>query len=142
MVGTIPKNSIEQLTQKAAWNITTQLIRMPNANTETKVFAAQTFRQKIELDIQDLDTSSLAQLRDSLIQLCHTYKDSKSICTQLCISLADLAIQMPSWENPVQYMINSFANSPETTPLLLEFLEVLPEELSYNTKINLEVNGD
>jgi transportin-3 len=141
MAGTIPENSIEQLIQKAAWNIIAQLIRMPTATIEAKVFAAQTFRQKIELDIQDLDLSSLVQLRDSLIELCHTYKESKSICTQLCISLADLAIQMPSWENPVQFMGNSFALSPDTTPLLLEFLEVLPEELSYNTKINLEVDA-
>jgi transportin-3 len=111
---------------------------MPNSNLEAKLFAAQTFRQKIEYDFEDLDGPSQGQLRDSLLELLHGFNGQKNIVTQLCIALADLAIQMSCWENPVGLMLNTFG-STELMPILLEFLSVLPEELSYNTKINLDV---
>ncbi|KAI8899929.1 armadillo-type protein [Globomyces pollinis-pini] len=122
-----------------AWQISDNILRM-DAPIEMKVFSAQTFRQKIEFDLlSDLPGSNdKVQLRDNLVDLCNNYRSVRSINTQLCIALADLAIQMPEWSNPVDYMIETFGKSAETLSVLLEFLYVLPEELAYNTKINLE----
>jgi transportin-3 len=58
----------------------------------------------------------------------------------LSISVADLAIQMnDDWKDPVGFMIENFEGK-EGFPVLIEFLMVLPEELSCNTKITLESN--
>lgn len=107
---------------------------------EQRLFAAQTFRQKIEYDIKDLNREALLSLRDSLLGLLNDFKRSKNISTQLSISIADLAIQMnDGWSDPVGFMIENF-NGKEGFPVLMEFLMVLPEELSCNTKITLESN--
>ncbi|KAH0590836.1 hypothetical protein H2248_000956 [Termitomyces sp. 'cryptogamus'] len=42
---------------------------------------------------------------------------------------------MPSWPNAVEGMIEVFGTEPETVPLLLQFLTLLPEELNSNTRI-------
>ena len=60
--------------------------------------------------------------------------------TQLCISIADLAILIKSWENPIQQLLELFGNNEEMVNCLLEFLTVLPEEILYNENIPLEVN--
>lgn len=59
--------------------------------------------------------------------------------TQLCVALADLAIQMTNWIDPVGYMMDMFGKNPETAAIMMEFLAVLPEELSFNSKIQLDV---
>jgi transportin-3 len=53
--------------------------------------------------------------------------------------VADLAIIMTEteWQNPIMFMVHQFSK-PETMPVLLKFLSVLPEELQYNTKIQLD----
>lgn len=59
----------------------------------------------------------------------------RTIIVQLCLALAGIALQMPSWVNAVEQMIESFGRNPATVPILLQFLTVLPEELNSNTKI-------
>ncbi|KAJ3091018.1 Nuclear import receptor [Quaeritorhiza haematococci] len=58
--------------------------------------------------------------------------------TQLCLALADLAIQMFEWTNPVQHMIEVFGKDKESVGCLLEFLTLLPEEITNNYKIPIE----
>ncbi|CAO3618834.1 unnamed protein product [Cunninghamella echinulata] len=98
---------------------------------ETQLFAAQTFRQKITYDLRELDVNARASLRDSLIQLLwKSASGSKFIIIQLCIALADLAVQFVEWKTVIQDVVDKFSNTPETACCLLEFLKVLPEEMS------------
>ena len=59
---------------------------------------------------------------------------------QLCLAISGLALQVPAWENPVQDLVDSFGRNPATVPALLQFLTILPEELTSNTKIPVTVS--
>ncbi len=60
----------------------------------------------------------------------------------MCLSLADLALQMgEEWTDVIPSMIDAFGKDQEGIPMLLEFLKVLVEE-SENTRIPLTVGGD
>jgi transportin-3 len=48
---------------------------------------------------------------------------------QLCLALADLALQMPEWRDVVQGMIERFGQDPSTVTILLRFLKALVEEV-------------
>lgn len=52
----------------------------------------------------------------------------KSSYLQLCLALADLVLQMTSWQKPVVDLINRFGASTSNLWPLLEILTVLPEE--------------
>lgn len=49
---------------------------------------------------------------------------------QLCLALADLVLQMQSWQKPIVDLINRFGTSTANLWPLLEILTVLPEEAS------------
>jgi hypothetical protein len=70
--------------------------------------------------------------------LANTFKEVKPISKQLGIGLADLAIQSKEWVDPVGFMLANF-NAPDQLLILIEFLNVLPEELLSNSKITMEV---
>jgi len=59
---------------------------------------------------------------------------------QLSLAVIGLALQVPSWEQPVQTLIEKFGPNPTTVPTLLEFLTLLPEEVNGNTKIPISVS--
>lgn len=46
----------------------------------------------------------------------------------MCVALADLALQMPSWDKPVVDLINRFGGETSSLWPLLEVMKVLPEE--------------
>ncbi|KAI8910710.1 armadillo-type protein [Powellomyces hirtus] len=122
----------------AAWSIADQLLRTETLPVGVRLFAAQTIRQKVEYDLKHLDAAAQATLRDSLIDLLHQYKnDVKPIVRQICLSLADLAIQMHEWDDPVRELITKFGQDPAMVAPLLEFLLVLPEEFS-NRRIQID----
>ena len=82
----------------------------------------------------------LLSLKDTLLTALHTYHAGhRTILVQLCLALSALALQLPAWEDPIQNMIDSFGRNPATVPALLQFLTVLPEELTSNTKIPITV---
>lgn len=75
-------------------------------------------------------------MKNSLVQLIITNRAShKVINTQLCVALAILALQFLEWKGVVAELVNSLGSNPETVPSLLEFLKVLPEELSSSRKL-------
>ncbi|KAJ3289873.1 Nuclear import receptor [Borealophlyctis nickersoniae] len=122
-----------------AWGIADTLIRTDIYPMPTRIFAAQTFRQKIEYDLDQLDAAARSSLRASLIDLLHKFRAGpKSMIIQLSVALADLAIQMPEWEDPVLQLVESFGKDPEMVGALLQFLGALPEELTSNKKIKME----
>lgn len=79
-------------------------------------------------------------LRDSLVAHLNqssAENTSPAILTQLCLALADLALQMPSWTNCTRDLIHSFSNS--NSFVLLEILTVLPQEID-STALKLGEN--
>ncbi|ORX98968.1 ARM repeat-containing protein [Basidiobolus meristosporus CBS 931.73] len=119
-----------------AWTTADVLIRHEKVGLEARLFAAQTFRAKITYDLKELDTNARNSLRDSLLNLLHQFRAGPNIIiTQLCLSIANLALQANDWEDPVKQLIQLYASNPETAGCLLEFLSVLPEEISGDRKV-------
>jgi transportin-3 len=87
-----------------------------------------------------VDHAHLLPLRDTLLTALERYQTGpRTIVVQLCLAVAGLALQLPTWNNAVQSMIDSFGRNPATVPTLLQFLTLLPEELNSNTRIPVTV---
>lgn len=65
----------------------------------------------------------------------------KPIRLQLCVCLANLAIQMTEWKDVLQDMVAALGADPATLPCVLDFLRVLPEEVMHGRKIALTVRS-
>lgn len=61
----------------------------------------------------------------------------RPVRTQLCVCLANLAIQMIEWKDVLQLVGSTLGN--DAGDCVLEFLRVLPEEVTEGRKINLSV---
>ncbi|KAI0814905.1 ARM repeat-containing protein [Irpex lacteus] len=119
-----------------AWATCNFLLLSPETPGAAQLFAAQTFRAKVTYDLHQVDSANLLALRDTLVRALERFqKGPKSIIVQLCLALSGLALQVPTWENPVQDLVDAFGRDPSTVPVLLQFLTILPEELTSNTKI-------
>ncbi|KAG6332079.1 hypothetical protein ID866_7007, partial [Astraeus odoratus] len=93
-------------------------------------------KNAVTYDLHQVDTVNLLPLRDTLITALERYHAGpRTIITQLCLAISGLALQLPAWDNVVQTMIETFGTNPATVPALLQFLKVLPEELTGNTRI-------
>ncbi|SCV72869.1 BQ2448_4406 [Microbotryum intermedium] len=127
-----------------AWATSHLILFAPDAPIEPKLFAAQTFRTKISFDLDQLPGPQLVPLRDSLLSALRSFAVSgpRVILTQICIALADLALQLTSqqWADPTSSMIELLGQDPAMAAALLEFLQVLAEEYASNLKI--EVKND
>lgn len=68
------------------------------------------------------------------------------IQTQLCLTLSALALQLKDGEDPewgdhvVPWMIDRFGKDAKDVGTLLEFLQVLPEEVTTNQRIPVDVS--
>ncbi|KAJ3574083.1 hypothetical protein NP233_g2008 [Leucocoprinus birnbaumii] len=131
-----------------AWATCNVLLLSPDAPDPAKLFAAQTFRTKVRCvgfiafvkgvtyDLNQVASSNLLALRDTLLHALNMYHAGpRNILVQLCLSVAGLALQLPAWEDPVDDMIESFGKNPALVPALLQFLKLLPEEMTDNTRI-------
>ncbi|GAA6005186.1 hypothetical protein JCM10207_002891 [Rhodosporidiobolus poonsookiae] len=124
-----------------AWATSQLILFAPDAPVEPKLFAAQTFRTKITYDLEQLPEAQLLPLRDSLLTALRTFASGpRVILTQICIALADIALQLTAeqWNDPVSSMIEQFGKEPALAAALLEFLQVLAEEYNSNYKINVK----
>lgn len=65
----------------------------------------------------------------------------KPIRLQLCVCLANLAIQMTEWKDVLSLVVSTLGTEPATLPCVLDFLRVLPEEVTHGRKINLTVRS-
>ncbi|KAF9015064.1 armadillo-type protein [Cyathus striatus] len=119
-----------------AWTTCNVLLLSPDAPISAKLFAAQTFRTKVTYDLHQVDAANQLTLRDTLITALERYNAGpKTIVVQLCLAISGLALQLPGWDNAVQTLTDAFGRNPATVPTLLQFLTVLPEEVTGNTKI-------
>ena len=96
--------------------------------------------QQITYDLHQLPAEALEPLRDSLITLLQTYSGGpRPIRTQICVCLASLAIQMPSWKNVLGTVGSALGSDSNGGDCLLDFLRILPEEVTEGRKVNLTV---
>ncbi|XP_018314649.1 transportin-3 [Mycetomoellerius zeteki] len=114
-----------------AWKIADEMLHQKR-NIESCYFAAQTMRTKIQLSFHELPQEAHTSLRDSLIEHISQINEhtNSAIVTQLCLALADLALQMSSWQKPVVDLINRFGGNAVNLWPLLEIMTVLPEEVN------------
>nr|OQO18436.1 hypothetical protein B0A51_15590 [Rachicladosporium sp. CCFEE 5018] len=120
-----------------AWTSSFTLLQ-GDSDVQAKLFAATTLKGKIVFDFYQLPRESLPQLRDSILDLLRTYaKGPKPIRTQLCVCLANLAIQMLEWKDVLQTVVTALGSDSESIACVLEFIHVLPEEVTQGRKINL-----
>ena len=93
---------------------------------------------QITYDLDQVPRQALAALRDSVLTLLSTFQAGpKPIRTQLCVCLANLAIQMIEWKDVIPLVGSTLGGSG--LDCTLEFLRVLPEEVTEGRKINLTV---
>ncbi|KAI4204854.1 MAG: hypothetical protein LQ350_000920 [Teloschistes chrysophthalmus] len=119
-----------------AWKETHVLLSSPNTVAEAKLFAATTLKGKITYDLDQLPRESLPSLRDSILNLLISYREGpRPVRTQLCVCLANLAIQMLEWKDVLSHVGSAIGDS--AGDCILEFLKVLPEEVTEGRKINL-----
>ncbi|KAJ2726460.1 Nuclear import receptor [Coemansia sp. Benny D115] len=113
-----------------AWETSNAILCSTDLGLEARLFAAQTLRNKIISDLAELGEASALILRDSVVShLRNARNGPQPLITQLCLSLADLAVQLGAWADPFTDMTGSFLSDPESVSCLLEFLAVLPEEV-------------
>ena len=116
-----------------AWQTANTLLLAQDLPLESRLFAAQTFRSKITFDLEQLPQDSYPGLRDMLLHALAMYAEGpRVIQTQLCLALAALALQVDStvWPGVAPDMLARFGGSPATVGILLEFLSVLPDEVT------------
>jgi transportin-3 len=84
----------------------------------------------------------LDALRDQILLLLQRYAAGpKPIRVQLSVCLAILAIQMKDWINVLPDVVAALSSSSESHAAILDFLRVLPEEVTEGRKITLSVRG-
>ncbi len=97
---------------------------------------------KINLDISQIPRDALPGLRAQLLTLLKAFAHGpRPIRTQLCVCLAILAIQMIEWKDVLPMVVSTLGGDPESHACMLEFLKVLPEEVTEGRKITLTVRG-
>lgn len=125
-----------------AWKVADQLLHMKQ-DLNTCFFAAQTLRTKIQLYFGELPVDSHASLKSSMLEhiSCINEGTYQGIVTQLCVALADLALHMSSWQDPIGDLIAQLGPSSATPNLvpLMEVLIALPEEL-HSRQLRLGLN--
>lgn len=117
---------------EVAWQVCHQVLSDNSIDdTQIKLFAAQTLRSKVTYDLSLLPESSYPSLRTSLIQVFTKYNkpQDRLIRTQLSIALSLLALQDLAWTDATESIIEQLS-SPDLVLCLLDFLKILPEELS------------
>ncbi|RKF56478.1 Uncharacterized protein C11G11.07 [Erysiphe neolycopersici] len=120
-----------------AWQLTIHMLNS-QAEPEVKLFAATTLRGKVTYDLNQISQETLPSLRDQILGLLKTYPGTvRPIRIQLCVCLATLAIQMTTWQNVLPTIISSLGNDKNGHTCILDFLKVLPEEVTEGRKINL-----
>lgn len=124
-----------------AWQIVLEILNNVNNDVQLKLFAAQTLRSKIIYDLSSQFTGleNYELLKNSLLEIMIKYNqpNEKLIRTQLSIALSHFLLQYLSWKSPIMEILTKWNESPENLFILLDFLKILPEELSDVKKTNL-----
>lgn len=143
--------------QENAWQATFAMLQSDVADPAAQLFAATTLKGKVRrpapplrgrlltspqivYDLHQLPREQLPSLRDTILSSLAAFRNGpKPIRVQLCVCLANLAIQMTEWKNVFQLVLDTLGSDSSTLPCVLDFLRVLPEEVTEGRKINLSV---
>lgn len=114
-------------------------ILQSKTDPEATLFAAITLRGKLTYDLAtQVSPSELPALRSQILLLLkHFAAGPKPIRVQLCVCLAILAIQMKDWNDVLPSVVQSLSDTPESHACILDFLRVLPEEVTEGRNISL-----
>lgn len=117
--------------QVYSWQIADELLQQKR-DLHSCYFAAQTMRNKIQNSFHELPDDAHISLRDSLIAHISqvTIDTSPIIVTQLSLALADLALLMGRWENPIGDLIQKLAPNENSLWPLIVTITLIPEEIS------------
>ncbi|CAD6926118.1 unnamed protein product [Tilletia controversa] len=122
-----------------AWQTANELLLAQDQPLEARLFAAQTFRSKVVYDLEQVPSTSLASLRDTLLDALEAYGAGPRVLqTQVALALSALALQMTEWAHVIPSLIERFGSNPALVPALLELLTVLPEEIVTNHRIPVD----
>lgn len=84
----------------------------------------------------------LPTLRDQLLLLLRKFAAGpRPVRVQLCVCMAILAIQITAWKDVLQTVVAALGSDVQSHAAILDFLRVLPEEVTEGRKINLSVRG-
>ncbi|XP_011206982.2 transportin-3 isoform X2 [Bactrocera dorsalis] len=113
-----------------SWTIADELLQQKR-DLHSCYFAAQTMRNKIQNSFNELPPSSHESLRDSLIvHIGQITNDTDAvIVTQLSLAVADLALLMAAWKQPIIDLLELLSPQAQSVWPLLEILTLLPEEI-------------
>ncbi|CAB3980536.1 transportin-3-like isoform X2 [Paramuricea clavata] len=112
-----------------AWEIADQLLTTKQSTTSCFI-GAQTMRTKIQYFFHELQPVQYESLKNSLLNhITQLHNSTQAILNQLCLAVADLAVQMPQWSNPVTDLVERFSKTIQMIPALLEILQYLTEEV-------------
>uniref|UniRef100_F1KRX1 Transportin-3 n=1 Tax=Ascaris suum TaxID=6253 RepID=F1KRX1_ASCSU len=117
-----------------AWTICDRMLA-EKRDVNACYFAAQTMRQKLLHSMRELPRIAYTSLRDSLINHissfeCYPIERNGVIIMQLCLTLADLYLQVAEWTDFIAEILDKFTTMAEDkTPVLLNLLKVFPEEI-------------
>ncbi|CAG8563970.1 16843_t:CDS:2, partial [Acaulospora colombiana] len=101
-----------------AWETSTTLLINPDSPDALKTFAAQTLKSKVIYDLNQLPSTQLPLLRDTLVSALQQYSNGpRNILVQVCLALSALAVQMGDWApTAVQNLIESLGTVPTSVP--------------------------
>ncbi|KAF3052854.1 Nuclear import receptor [Didymella keratinophila] len=121
-----------------AWTTTLAMLESSSVDAAAKLFAATTLKGKIVYDLHQIPRDQLPQLRESIMKNLVVFRAGpKPIRLTLCVCLANLAIQMTEWKDVLTDIVSALGSDPATLPCVLDFLRVLPEEVTHGRKIAL-----
>ncbi|KAF2260719.1 ARM repeat-containing protein [Lojkania enalia] len=121
-----------------AWEATLAMLQAEAVDAAAKLFAVTTLKGKIVYDLHQVPRDALPSLRVQIMNSLITFRNGpKPIRLQLCVCLANLAIQMTEWKDVLPLVVSTLGSDPATLPCVLDFLRVLPEEVTHGRKINL-----
>ncbi|PAA62045.1 hypothetical protein BOX15_Mlig019098g1 [Macrostomum lignano] len=122
-----------------SWQICNDILQH-NTDLSCCYFAAQTMRSKIKYQFHELPPNTHHDLKASLFSHLNSQsRTSPQVVTQLCLAIADLALQMVQWRNSLQEIIVTLSRDGHLMDNLLEILFVMPEEIN-NKSLRLGQN--
>ena len=69
-------------------------------------------RAKVENSFHEIPAEARISLRDSILEhFTNLDSSQRQIVTQICITLADLMVQMPEWQNAIPSLMERFGAS-------------------------------
>ena len=121
----------------AAWEVCDQMLNTDALPAAATFFAVQTLRAKVADSFDELPAEAVLPFRDAMLAHLTKHREGgRAVVTQLCLSVAGIAVQCEVWADPVGDLNRAFSQSAETIPCLLELLKLLPEE-SRNTRLHV-----